>query len=183
MGVLARILLEMDSRELNSRLLSIQQEVYLPAKAQRLVVLRYLVALRQIRIVVILAVELGKLPHLAAAGEHCAKGLLNRLPVGIGQSAGPAETDRADIGIGLRPEPVLAAAEHLRPGVQLDMDLESNYHLIGRVLERIELLFSAHQASPPPPQAFTDGAWRWCSVSDWKALAILSTTSSSIALP
>jgi hypothetical protein len=50
---------------------------------------------------------------------------LERFAVRRRQGAGQAEADGADLGVGRRAELRWAAAEHLRRGVQLDVDLEA----------------------------------------------------------
>ena len=97
--------------------------------AQRLVVLRYLVALRQVRVPVLLAVEDGSLGDPAAEGEPELDRPFDREPVRHGQRAGVREADRAGAGVLGVAEARSAAAEHLRPRLQVDVDLEPNDRL------------------------------------------------------
>src|SRR5262249_15245334 len=61
-----------------------------------------------------------------AEGPTEAHGVLDRGAVDDRQRARQAEADRADVGVRLRAEDVAAAAEQLRLGRQLDVDLEAD---------------------------------------------------------
>ena len=94
------------------------------ADAERLVVLRDLVALRVVGIEVVLAREDGLVGDLAAEREAELDRPLDRLAVRDGQRARVREADRARARVRLGEVLELAAAEHLRPRLQMDVDLE-----------------------------------------------------------
>ena len=94
--------------------------------AKRLVVLGDLVALRVVRVEVVLAVEDGVLCDLAAEREPEPDRPLDRLPVRHGQRSRMREADRAGARVRVVERPDRATAEHLRPRLQLDMDLETD---------------------------------------------------------
>ena len=97
-----------------------------PARGERDVVLGDLVALRQVGIPVVLAVEERPLGDLAAEREAEPHRPLDRLAVRHRQHAGVREADRAGARVLVLAPDVLAAAEHLRPRLQLDVDLEAD---------------------------------------------------------
>jgi len=97
---------------------------------QRLIELRDLVALGQVGIEVIFAGEDGALADLAVDCQRGQRGKLDRFGVEHRQGAGQAETDRADVGIGLRAEVIGATAKGLGGGEQLHMDLETDDGLV-----------------------------------------------------
>ena len=92
---------------------------------QRLVVLRDLIALGEIRIEVVLPREHGRAdyrhPRASAARRQ-----IHGAPVQHGQRPGQPETHRAHMGVWRVPESRSAAAENLGPGQQLGMNLEAN---------------------------------------------------------
>ena len=97
---------------------------------ERLVVLRDLVALREVRIKVVLAREDTALVDRAAERLGRESRKLNGLPVQHRQSSGQAKAHGADVRVRLAAVLVLAAAEGLRLRQQLDVDLESDDRLI-----------------------------------------------------
>ena len=103
----------------------------------RLVVLRGLEVLRHVRVEVVLPREPAPLGDLAVERQPDPDRRLDGLAVDDRHRAGQAEAGRADLGVGLGAELGRAAAEHLRRGVQLDVDLEAQrrVELLQRVLE------------------------------------------------
>ena len=101
-----------------------------PAAAQGLVVLADLVALRQVGIEVVLAVEDRPRRELAAQRQPDHQAVVDRLGVGHRQRAGQAEADRAGARVRRLAERQLAAAEHLRPRAELDVDLQADDGLV-----------------------------------------------------
>ena len=97
-----------------------------PSDAEGLVVLRDLVALRIVRVEVVLAVEDSVLGDLAAEREAESDRPLDRLPVRHGQRPRMREANRAGARVGGVERPDRATAEHLRPRLQLDVDLEAD---------------------------------------------------------
>ena len=100
-----------------------------PVRSERDVVLADLVPLRQVRIEVVLAVEDRPRRDLAAERDRDPHRVFDRLLVGHRQRPGVAEADRAGVGVRLGAELELAAAEHLRPRLELDVDLEADRRL------------------------------------------------------
>src|SRR5207245_11458051 len=117
----ARVLLQVrapDAHALSCR------ELEPPVHRERQVELRDLVALRKVRIQVVLAIELRVLGRLAVERESRGDRELDPTTVRHRERAGEAETDRADERVRRRAEPAsLAAAEHLRLGRELDVRL------------------------------------------------------------
>ena len=95
-----------------------------------LVELRDLVALGRVGIEVVLAGEDAGLANLAADGLRREHRELDGLLVEQGQRAGQAEADGADVGVGFAAVLVLAAAEGLGFGEQLDVDLQADDGLV-----------------------------------------------------
>src|SRR2546425_4528206 len=95
------------------------------------VVLRDLIPLRQIGIHVVLAVELGVMGRLAVQREPRRDRELDRATVRHGQRTGKSKADWANERVRRRTEPArLAAAEHLRLGVELDVGLDPDDELV-----------------------------------------------------
>jgi hypothetical protein len=104
-----------------------------PAPAQGLVVLGDLVALGQVGIEVVLAVEDRPRGEVAAERQTDHQAVVDRLGVGDRQRPREAEADRAGARVRRLAEAQRAAAEHLRPGGELDVDLQPDDGLVGRV--------------------------------------------------
>ena len=101
-----------------------------PAGAgDRNVVLADLVGLRAVGIEVVLAVEDRARRDLALQRRGDLQRVVDRLLVDHRQHARMGEADRAGVDVGLVAEGELAAAEHLRPGRQLDVDLQPDHRL------------------------------------------------------
>ena len=96
------------------------------ARGERDVVLGDLVPLRQVGVEVVLPVEERTLGDLAAEGEAELDRPLDRRPVRHRQRPRMREADGAGARVRLLAPDVLAAAEHLRPRLQLDVDLEAD---------------------------------------------------------
>src|SRR5207247_6660485 len=77
-------------------------DVKMASHTQRQVVLRDLVALHQVGVVVVLAVELGEGGYGAVEGQAGAHGLPHRFGVDHGQGARHAQAYRADVRVGGR---------------------------------------------------------------------------------
>ena len=117
-----------------------------PAAAQRLVVLGDLVALGQVGIEVVLAVEDRARRELGAEREPDHQPEVHGARVGDRQAAGQPQADRAGARVGRLAEGQLAAAEHLRRGRELDVDLQADDRLVlGRA--------HARAADPSKPSA------------------------------
>ena len=99
-------------------------------RGKRDVVLADLVALRQVGIEVVLPVEDRPRRDLALEGHRDHQREVHRLRVRDRQRARVAEADRAGVRVRLVPERERAAAEHLRPRPQLDVDLDADDRLV-----------------------------------------------------
>ena len=128
---LAGVFFEMDAGNAAPPGLAFHVELEATVAAEWQIVLRDLVALGQIGIEVVLAVELRELRNLAIEGERGADGRLDRPSVDHGEGARESEADRAGVGIRRRRQVVGgAAAEHLALGQHLGVDLESDHDLV-----------------------------------------------------
>ena len=118
---LRRVLFEVDA---------VDRDVGEPAAAaERLVVLGDLVALGQVGIEVVLAVEDRALGQIAAERQADHQPEMDRSGVDDRQRTGQPEADRTGPRVRRLAEGQLAAAEHLRRGLQLDVDLEADHRL------------------------------------------------------
>jgi hypothetical protein len=104
-----------------------------PRRRERDVVLADLVALRQVRVEVVLAVEDGAGRHLAFERGGNLQRIADRLLVWNRQDPGVSQADRAGVHVRLIPEGELATAEHLRPRPELNVDLEADHGFEARV--------------------------------------------------
>src|SRR5579875_181142 len=118
---LGRVLLEEDPLD--------PHPLQLAPPAQRQVVLGDLVALRQVGIEVVLAVEDRPLRQLAAKGGPDHQRVPQRLLVDHRQGAGQPQADGADVGVRGIAEGDPTAAEELGPGGELDVDLQADHRL------------------------------------------------------
>ncbi len=108
-----------------------RRDVHRPVSAERQVVLADLVALRQIRIEVVLPIPAARAGDLAAQRHADHRGHLDRAAVHDRKRARQPRDDRIDerVGLGvleLRARWVRRAAEHLRSGREFDVDLETH---------------------------------------------------------
>ncbi len=117
----------MDARDADPFEQTVQLNLQPAACAERQIVLGYLVDLHQVRVGVVLAVELGLLRHLAVEGESGHDGHLHRPLVDGGENAGHTQAYGADVGVGRRiGVGGGAGTEHLAACKQLSVDLQSN---------------------------------------------------------
>ncbi len=101
-----------------------------PVRRQRNVVLGDLVRLRIVGIEVVLAVEDRARRDLTAKREADLDPVLDRLLVHDRQASGVGQADLAGVDVRVVAEGELAAAEHLRLGAELDVDLEADDGLV-----------------------------------------------------
>src|SRR6266508_3350878 len=135
---LAGVLFEVDAGDPEAPHRSLDRHVQVPADAQRLVVLADLVVLRHVRIEVVLAVELRPLGDAAVQREPDPGRVLDRGAVDHRQRARLTQADRAHLGVGFGAEGRRARAEHLRPGTELDMRLDTDDRLVVAALALVE---------------------------------------------
>ena len=130
---LAGVLLQMGPRDAAAPRLAIDLELEVALAAERQVILRDLVTLGQVRIEVVLTVELGEFRDLAAERQPGPDGLLHGAPVDHRQRPWERQADGAGVGVGRSREVVRgAAAEHLALGQDLGVHLEPDHHLVAR---------------------------------------------------
>jgi hypothetical protein len=101
-----------------------------PVGRERLVVLRDLVALRQVGIEVVLAGEDGGRLDRAAERERGAHRQFDRARVQDRQRPGQTQADRTDVGVRRRAEPRTAGAEDLGRREELRVNLETDDRFI-----------------------------------------------------
>ena len=101
--------------------------------AERQVVLADLVVLRQVGVIVVLAVPLGEVGDLAVEGQGGPEGQVEGPAVHDRQHAGHADADRAGRRVGRQAELRAAAAEQLGLRQQLDVDFQADDDAIGKV--------------------------------------------------
>ena len=128
---LGDVLFEVDAGDADALGTGIGLDVQPAMLREGQVVLRNLVALHQVGVVVVLAVELGVFRYVAIQREGRPHGEFDRLLVDDRQRAGQTEAHRADQGVG-RCVGVLRVArtEHLAGGKQLRVDFQANHHLV-----------------------------------------------------
>src|SRR5438093_80635 len=93
---------------------------------QRVLVLRDLITLRQVRIKVVLAGKDRRLMNRTAEGDRRADRVVNGGAVENRQRAGQTETDRTDVGVGRRAESGTTSTKDLGGGQELGVDLETD---------------------------------------------------------
>ena len=118
------ILLEVSADDADLAVAVLGGENEAPARAEWHVVLGDLVALGKVGVPVVLAMEESARRDAAIQREPKLHRPLDRLLVRHGESPGVRETDRAGARVPLLSVDVLAPAEHLRPRLQLNVDLE-----------------------------------------------------------
>ena len=123
MQALTRIFFEVNARDANFLLLGAGLDSDKAMLGQRLVILRNLVTLGQIRIEVVLAREDRKRLNVAAERERRLDRVIDRGAVEDRQRARHAEAHGAHVRVRRRTERGAAAAEDLRAGLQLRVDL------------------------------------------------------------
>ena len=93
-------------------------------------VLRDLIALQQVGIVVILAVELGELGDFAVESKSCHDGRFDRGLIDDRESPRHTEADRADVCVRKGPKNIRGTtAEHLGFGEDLGVNFEADDRL------------------------------------------------------
>jgi len=121
---LAGILLHVDAGDADPLLFPVEQDVDVPALGQGMGVLGDLVALRQVRVKVVLPGEVPVGVDRAVGGQPHPDRELHDLPVQHGEDARHPKADLAGMLVGPGPEPGGAAAEDLRGGQELGVHLQ-----------------------------------------------------------
>ncbi len=149
---LARVLLDMDALDADLLdailVLLVEQNLDFARPDQRMVELRDLIALRQVGVEVILAVEPAPAVDHRVQRHAGAHRLADALAVGDRQHAGHGRVDQANLAVGLGPERGRRAGEELGVGDDLGMDLEADHDLpiAGFALDAV----GAFVSLPPP---------------------------------
>jgi len=94
--------------------------------AEGQIVLADLVILRQIGVVIVLAIPLGEGGDPAMKGQRCLEGQVESMPIHDRQYAGHADTNRASSGVGRQTECRAASAKQLGAGKQLDVHFQAD---------------------------------------------------------
>ena len=130
---LAGVLFEVHSGDSAAPGLAFDVELEATVTAEWQIVLRNLIALGQIGVEVVLAIELRELGDLAVQRECGTDGRLDRPPVDHWQGPRQPEADGARVRVGRRYEIVgRAPAEHLALRQHLGMDLEPHDDFVAR---------------------------------------------------
>ncbi len=109
---------------------SASKNVQITVLGERLIVLRDLIALGQVRIEIVLSGESRKFLNLTVKCYGRADRKLDRLPAQHRQSARQPETNRTYIGIRRRPKLHRAATKDLGLGPELNVYFEANHRLV-----------------------------------------------------
>ncbi len=99
---LGGVLLQMDAGDADPLRLAVYVDLQPTVAAEGEVILRDLVAFHQVRVVVVLAVELGLFRDLTVEGQAGHDGHLYRPLVDDGQDTGHGQADRTDVAVGGR---------------------------------------------------------------------------------
>src|SRR5262249_28050541 len=114
----------------NAPLRAVEGERQVAVAAKGDVVLRDLIALGQVRVKVVLTVELGKLRYLAVQRQRGHDRVLDRLLIDDGERPWKAHTNWAVVGIGRRVRVIgRTPAKHLALSQQLRVDLKADHDL------------------------------------------------------
>ena len=103
-----------------------RRDVEAAAERQGALVLRNLIALREIRIEVVLSGEYGFRLHVAAERDGCFDRVVHRASVEHGKRTGQAQAHRAHLRVGPGTKRRATAAEDLRLCVELRVYLETD---------------------------------------------------------
>ena len=126
-----RVFLEVDAGDAATARLAFDVEFEVTVATEGQVILRDLVALGQVGIEVILAVELGEFRNLAVQGERGPDRALDRAPVDHGERTRQAEAHGAGVRVwGGRQVIRRARAEHLALRQHLGVDLEADHDFV-----------------------------------------------------
>src|SRR5947209_2740702 len=130
MNALAGVVFHVDTRYADALFATVDRNSERAVLGQRLIVLGDLVALRQIRIEIVLARESRYRIDAATQGEAGADRHLKGSPVQDRKSARQSETDRANVSIRRRAIIRGASAKNLSPGPQLNVHFQANHRFV-----------------------------------------------------
>src|SRR5579859_5856187 len=150
--VLARVLLHVHARDADTPRRAAHLDVEVPLVAERLVVLADLVALRQVRVEVVLAGEAARRGDGAREGQRGAHRHRDGVRVEHGQRARQPQAHRAHLRVGRRAVVGGAAAEGLAAREQLRVHLQPDDGLVRHCTECLGD-YSAHVTSKATRQS------------------------------
>ena len=123
---LTRVLFHVDARQADVLGLTLDSDVEAATQCERQLVLRDLIALRQVRIEVVLAREHRSRLDIAAARECGLDRVVDGLTIEHGKRAWQAQAHGTDLRVRRGAELGAAAAEDLRARLQLGVDFEAD---------------------------------------------------------
>ena len=122
---LGHILFQVDALDADACCVAVELDIEVAVEGDGVLVLGDLVALHEVGVGVVLAVEAGGVGDGAVEGQAGGDGVLDGTAVDDGEDAGHAQADGADVGVGRRALVARAArAEHLALGEELDVDFQ-----------------------------------------------------------
>ena len=130
MDELAGIFFHMGACDAQTLHFAVDFDIEVAVFTDRQVKLRGLEVLREVRVVIVLAVEFAEAGDLAVQCETGADSVFEDFLIQDWQHARQAEADRAYIGIRICAEGCLAAAEYFGGGLKLGMDFEADDYFI-----------------------------------------------------
>ena len=155
---LAGVLLQMQPLDADGdRLAALEIDGDLALADDRLLVLADLVALRQVGIEIVLAVEHRLQIDLGLQPQPGAHGLAHALLVDHRQHAGHGGVDQRDVAVGRAAEFGRGAGKQLRLGGDLGMDFhaDDDFPVAGRAADQlVGFGFNAHAATPSGQRRF-----------------------------
>ena len=132
MQALARVLFHVQARDADALFFAANLDIYMAVLGERLVILRDLVALRQVGIKIVFPRKDGNFIDTALQ-SHCRQGReFHRLPVQHRQSSRESQAYRAHIGVWRIAKARRTRAKDFRSGQQLYVDFESDDRLVFR---------------------------------------------------
>jgi len=129
---LARVVFHVDARHADALRDAVHHDIDAAVLPQRLVVLRNLVALGQVRIEVVLARKARFRANPAVQRQRPFDRQFHRLAAQHRQRARQPQADRADVGVGRRAEARGASAKNLRRGAELHVHFEPDDRFVAR---------------------------------------------------
>ena len=126
MDQFAGVFLHMDTGDTDAFGLAVDFDIEVAVLADRQVVLRSLEVFRQVRIIVVFAVEFAVRGNRAVQGDAGSDREFQHFFVQHRQHAGQAETHRANVRVLLAAELSGAAAKNLGSGFQLRMNFQAD---------------------------------------------------------
>ena len=130
----AGVVLHVHARNSDPFVHTIHRNIDVTMLGQRLIILRDLISLGQIRIEVVLAREARRGPDPAIQRQRRFDRQVHGLAAQHGQRSGQAQANWTNVRVRLRAEAGGAATKDLRRGSQLDVHLQADHRLVARNL-------------------------------------------------